>query len=220
MRRAADAARRRATSHATVSSHGRQAAERPRVRATRTQRVLARYGFRRGTRSIGAVPVSAHRRRELEALRDETRPQVERLLAQRGVDGARAEVAVDGSVADGLRRISADNQAELLIVGSRGRGTVLAALLGSTSHRSPATLRVRWSWWPPSTERRGDRHGRARSEPLSRAPAPRSDPARRESAPAPAGPAAPSPRRTSSGPRRAARRCAPRSGRGSRRGPK
>ncbi|MDP1850502.1 MAG: universal stress protein [Solirubrobacteraceae bacterium] len=71
---------------------------------------------------------------ELEAMRDEARRCVERLLARRGMDTARVEVALDVSVADGLRRIAADNDAELLIVGSRGRGAVRAALLGSTSH--------------------------------------------------------------------------------------
>lgn len=71
---------------------------------------------------------------ELEAMRDDTRRRVERQLAQRGVNAARVEVALDASVADGLRRLAAENDAELLIVGSRGRGTVKAALLGSTSH--------------------------------------------------------------------------------------
>jgi len=71
---------------------------------------------------------------ELEAMRDEARRRIERLLAQRGVATARVEVALDASVADGLRRIATDHHAELLIVGSRGRGTVRAALLGSTSH--------------------------------------------------------------------------------------
>jgi nucleotide-binding universal stress UspA family protein len=71
---------------------------------------------------------------ELEAMREDARQRVERLLARHGVDSARIEVALDASVADGLRQIAADHHAELLIVGSRGRGTVRAALLGSTSH--------------------------------------------------------------------------------------
>lgn len=71
---------------------------------------------------------------ELEAMRDEARRRIEALLTHRGVDSARVEVALDAGVADGLRRIAVDNHAELLIVGSRGRGTVRAALLGSTSH--------------------------------------------------------------------------------------
>lgn len=72
---------------------------------------------------------------QLDAARDETRRRVEQLLAQSSVgDEAHVEVAVDASVPEGLRRIAADCDAELLVVGSRGRGTVKAALLGSTSH--------------------------------------------------------------------------------------
>ena len=71
---------------------------------------------------------------ELEAMRDEARRRVERRLAQQGIDDARVQVALDASVAEGLRRIAGDNDAELMVVGSRGRGTVRAALLGSTSH--------------------------------------------------------------------------------------
>ena len=72
---------------------------------------------------------------QLDAARDETRRRVEQLLAQSSVgDEAQVEVAVDASVPDGLRRIAAERDAELLVVGSRGRGTVKAALLGSTSH--------------------------------------------------------------------------------------
>ncbi len=71
---------------------------------------------------------------ELDELRDESRRRVEQLLAQWGVDDAQVEVVLDASVADGLRRIAADRDAELLVVGSRGRGTIRAALLGSTSH--------------------------------------------------------------------------------------
>ena len=71
---------------------------------------------------------------EVEEVRGAARRGVEQLLARCGVDGAQVEVAVHASVADGLRQIAADRDAELLIVGSRGRGTVQAALLGSTSH--------------------------------------------------------------------------------------
>ncbi len=71
---------------------------------------------------------------ELDQVRDDARRRVEQLLAQWGVDDAQVEVALDASVADGLRRIAADRDAELLVVGSRGRGTIRAALLGSTCH--------------------------------------------------------------------------------------
>lgn len=71
---------------------------------------------------------------ELDRVRDEARRRVEQLLEQWRVDDAQVEVVVDADVAGGLRRIAADRGAELLVVGSRGRGTVRAALVGSTSH--------------------------------------------------------------------------------------
>lgn len=71
---------------------------------------------------------------ELDKVRDDARARVEQLLAQREVYGAQVEISIDLTPADGLRRIAADHDAELLVVGSRGRGTVRAALLGSTSH--------------------------------------------------------------------------------------
>jgi nucleotide-binding universal stress UspA family protein len=71
---------------------------------------------------------------EHEEVRDAARRRVEQLLARCGVDGAQVEVALHPSVVDGLREIAAARDAELLIVGSRGRGSLQAALLGSTSH--------------------------------------------------------------------------------------
>jgi nucleotide-binding universal stress UspA family protein len=71
---------------------------------------------------------------ELDKIGVEARRRVEQLLAQWGVHDAQVEVALEATAADGLRRIAVDRDAELLVVGSRGRGTVRAALLGSTSH--------------------------------------------------------------------------------------
>ena len=71
---------------------------------------------------------------ELAEVRDAARRRVEQLLAQWHVDDAQIAVALDATVADGLRRSATDHDAELLVIGSRGRGTVRAALLGSTSH--------------------------------------------------------------------------------------
>ena len=72
---------------------------------------------------------------QLEAARAEMRRRVEQRIAETPVaDDAQIEVAVDADIPAGLRRIAADLDADLLVVGSRGRGTIKAALLGSTSH--------------------------------------------------------------------------------------
>ncbi|MDP8908358.1 MAG: universal stress protein [Chloroflexota bacterium] len=71
---------------------------------------------------------------EVDEARAEARQRIERLLRGCGIEDAQVVVALDDSVADGLRRIAADHDTELLVVGSRGHGTVRAALLGSTSH--------------------------------------------------------------------------------------
>lgn len=65
---------------------------------------------------------------------DEARRRIEQLLTQCHVNDAQIAVAPDATAADGLRRAATDRDAELLVIGSRGRGTVRAALLGSTSH--------------------------------------------------------------------------------------
>jgi nucleotide-binding universal stress UspA family protein len=50
------------------------------------------------------------------------------------VNDAQIVVVLDATAADGLRRAATERDAELLVIGSRGRGTVRAALLGSTAH--------------------------------------------------------------------------------------
>lgn len=71
---------------------------------------------------------------ELEEARGEARRRVEQLLADCGIEDAEVEVVLDTTPADGLRRVAKDRDAELLIVGSHGRGLFRAALAGDTSH--------------------------------------------------------------------------------------
>lgn len=71
---------------------------------------------------------------EPDRLGDDVRRRVEQVVAQWGFTATEVEVTLDATAAEGLRRIAADRNAELLVVGSRGRGTLRAALLGSTSH--------------------------------------------------------------------------------------
>ena len=71
---------------------------------------------------------------ELADIYGEARRRIERLLAQCHVNDVQIGVALNATAADGLRRAAKDCDAELLVIGSRGCGTVRAALLGSTSH--------------------------------------------------------------------------------------
>ena len=71
---------------------------------------------------------------QLDEARDQARRRVERLLVQWGLEDAHVEVALETVVADGLRRIATDRDAELLVVGSHAHGSLRAALLGSSSH--------------------------------------------------------------------------------------
>jgi nucleotide-binding universal stress UspA family protein len=65
----------------------------------------------------------------------ELRRRIEPVLSGAGLDSSQVALHTEaGEPADVLRRVAAAHQAELLVVGSRGRGRATAALLGSTSH--------------------------------------------------------------------------------------
>lgn len=71
---------------------------------------------------------------DFDEVRDQARQRVEELLANCGIEDAQVEITLDATPADGLRRVAVDRDAELLVVGSHGRGLFRAALTGDTSH--------------------------------------------------------------------------------------
>lgn len=70
---------------------------------------------------------------DVDEVRERGEKILEKVAAECGATGAdlREELAADA--ADALRRVAADENAEFLVVGSRGRGPTKSALLGSTS---------------------------------------------------------------------------------------
>jgi nucleotide-binding universal stress UspA family protein len=91
-------------------------------------------------RDLGLPLTLVHAVSQLEAFEDEVDPayaRAKRLLAERQRDadvprGSSSRVVV-GEPEEALRRMAGEEETELLVLGSRGRGELAAALLGSVS---------------------------------------------------------------------------------------
>jgi nucleotide-binding universal stress UspA family protein len=83
-----------------------------------------------------APPVSYSGPRSAEEIDEgELRRRIEPVVSGAGLDSAQVPLHIEaGDPAEVLRAGAASHRAELLVVGSRGRSPVRAALLGSTSH--------------------------------------------------------------------------------------
>jgi nucleotide-binding universal stress UspA family protein len=83
---------------------------------------------------------------------------LERAAEAAGIEEAEQRVAI-GAAAERLADIAAEEEAELIVVGSRGRGALRAAFLGSVSSTLAGIARCPVLIVPPGFERRLHRDG-------------------------------------------------------------
>lgn len=69
-----------------------------------------------------------------DKLRARTEHRLARLAEEHGARNSTVRCELGAAVPDELRRVASQENAELLVVGSRGRGVMHAGLLGSVSH--------------------------------------------------------------------------------------
>ena len=79
--------------------------------------------------AMGAVPDASAEIMKLE--REAVWDRIGPIIAE--VDGTKVDL--EGYPADAVAEYAAEHNAELIVVGSRGRGAVASLVLGSTSHR-------------------------------------------------------------------------------------
>jgi nucleotide-binding universal stress UspA family protein len=89
------------------------------------------YGYAAMGRSASLRPAMADRRTKAEL--DGSEALLERIVAEAGIEGAELRTML-GIPAERLAELADDEEADLIVVGSRGRGAFKAAFLGSVSN--------------------------------------------------------------------------------------
>jgi nucleotide-binding universal stress UspA family protein len=93
--------------------------------------VVPAYGYALMGRPATLRPTMSDRRTEAQL--DGSQALLERIVADAGVEGAELRTML-GIPAERLAELADDEEADLIVVGSRGRGALKAAFLGSVSN--------------------------------------------------------------------------------------
>jgi nucleotide-binding universal stress UspA family protein len=80
-----------------------------------------------------AIPAPPMSERRTDANMEASEALLERIVGEAGVEGAELRTML-GIPAERLAELADDEEADLIVVGSRGRGSFKAAFLGSVSH--------------------------------------------------------------------------------------